>query len=278
MSKIFSIVFISLFVLSSQQCGPDKQTTKSAHFDREETSDSIFYNLVSTSPSPIELELGHKKDIASNIVLKEFTLLKSNDTAYGVLRFPKSLLDNVDEKSLIADHILIDYFYGNSKTAAHREDYLYALPFELGKSYKVSQSFYGKKSHFTTESKFAVDFAMPVGTKIVAAREGVVVYTLDQFKKSGGKEFKKKANKIVILHDDGTFASYSHLKHQGTVVQKGDRVEKGQHIGYSGNTGYTSGPHLHFAVRLPRDICVPVYFENYKGKVLKKGKYYKRIQ
>jgi murein DD-endopeptidase MepM/ murein hydrolase activator NlpD len=64
----------------------------------------------------------------------------------------------------------------------------------------------------------------------------------------------------------------------GALIKKGDSVKRWQHIEYSGNTGYSGGAHLHFAARLPKDICVPVYFEGYENKVLKKGDYVKRIK
>ena len=54
------------------------------------------------------------------------------------------------------------------------------------------------------------------------------------------------------MHSDGTFADYSHLKHQGAMVKKGDYIKKDQLIGYSGSTGFASGPHLHFAVFINR--------------------------
>ena len=53
---------------------------------------------------------------------------------------------------------------------------------------------------------------------------------------------------VRILHDDGTYAIYAHLNTNTIRVKPGDRVERGQYIADSGNTGYSSGPHLHFAV------------------------------
>ena len=57
-----------------------------------------------------------------------------------------------------------------------------------------------------------------------------------------------------IVHDDGTMALYAHLREGGVLVRVGQRVEKGQQIGLSGNTGFTSGPHLHFALQVNRDM------------------------
>jgi murein DD-endopeptidase MepM/ murein hydrolase activator NlpD len=53
-----------------------------------------------------------------------------------------------------------------------------------------------------------------------------------------------------VLHDDGSMALYAHLREGGVLVRAGERVTLGQMIGYSGSTGYSSGPHLHFAVQV----------------------------
>jgi murein DD-endopeptidase MepM/ murein hydrolase activator NlpD len=58
------------------------------------------------------------------------------------------------------------------------------------------------------------------------------------------------SNSIRILHDDGSMAVYAHLQVGRAQVYVGMRVQAGQLIAYSGNTGFSSGPHLHFAVQV----------------------------
>ena len=171
----------------------------------------------------------------------------------------------------------INYFLGGDpNTVKHDDSYLYLLPYQKGKKYSVSQGANGSFSHNNDISRYAIDFSMKVGEPVHAARGGIVVKTIEHFKKSGGRELLWKANRIIILHEDGTTASYVHLKYEGSLVEPGDTVERGQLIGYSGNTGFTRGPHLHFVVRREDDLAVPVYFEGYAGKQLQKGKRYYR--
>ncbi|MFD6415604.1 M23 family metallopeptidase [Streptomyces sp. NPDC060194] len=87
------------------------------------------------------------------------------------------------------------------------------------------------------------DFAVPVGKKVVAAHGGTVV-------KAGGNgagDGPAYGNAVVIRHDNGTYSQYAHLSR--VDVNVGDRVETGEHIALSGNTGNSSGPHLHFEIR-----------------------------
>jgi len=167
-----------------------------------------------------------------------------------------------------------------SKDAKHRRNYLYRLPYTRGESHMVSQGFNGKSTH-KGHSQYAVDFKMDVGTKIYAARGGIVVKTKEDSNKHGfAKEFAKYGNYVTILHDDGTFGTYYHLKKGGVLVSVGQRVDRGEALGYSGNTGYTSGPHLHFAVFKALDTLktqsLPVKFISVKGIVTnpKAGTYY----
>ena len=97
----------------------------------------------------------------------------------------------------------------------------------------------------------AVDIAMPVGTDVVAARDGIVFDVSSTNFKGGpdADQYADLANIVRILHDDGTFALYAHLNWNSIRVNPGDRVQAGQYIADSGNTGFSSGPHLHFAVQ-----------------------------
>jgi murein DD-endopeptidase MepM/ murein hydrolase activator NlpD len=105
-------------------------------------------------------------------------------------------------------------------------------------------------THKSLASYYAVDIAMPIGTDIFAAREGVVFEVAGDYFRSGldPKRDGPAANVILVLHDDGTYAIYAHLNWNSIRVRRGDRVSRGQYIADSGNTGFSSGPHLHFAV------------------------------
>ena len=162
----------------------------------------------------------------------------------------------------------------------HDNSFLYRLPYAIGESHKVTQGFNGEKTHQNT---FAIDWAMPEGTPVYAAREGIVIDKEERYSEGGTEEkYKSKENHINILHDDGTIASYVHLKKHGALVDIGDSIKAGDKIGYSGDTGYSSGPHLHFDVfGINKDLemdTIPVRFLNEDAdKELKAGKFYTAI-
>jgi len=146
----------------------------------------------------------------------------------------------------------------------------YWPPIAPGQSFQISQAFDGSFSHTDEQNKYAVDIVMPVGTPVYAARSGIVLEAEDDFFKGGNnKAYSSKANNIRILHDDGSMAVYAHLELEKTQVYPGLAVMAGQLIGYSGNTGFTSGPHLHFAVQINKGmelVSVPFTFFNPAGQ------------
>ncbi|MGM0370357.1 MAG: M23 family metallopeptidase, partial [Bacillota bacterium] len=154
---------------------------------------------------------------------------------------------------------------------------LYLFPYTHGEKYKLSQGYNGSYSHQNT---LALDFAMDRGTKIRAARDGRVVQVKEDSNTGGASErYNEYANYITIYHSDGTFAKYVHLQYNGARVRVGDKVTAGQLIGYSGNTGWSQGPHLHFevfkAVKMGQQT-VATKFQNRKrrGIRVQPGKYY----
>jgi murein DD-endopeptidase MepM/ murein hydrolase activator NlpD len=131
------------------------------------------------------------------------------------------------------------------------ESYPYYFPFEDGQVFKVTQGYNTRGTH-SGASRYSVDFGMSIGTPVCASRDGVVVGVKDTSTKGGPyRKYRYYANYIIIYHDDGTFSEYLHLKSGGSAVKVGDKVKAGDIIGFSGNTGYTLGPHLHFMVLKP---------------------------
>ncbi len=134
--------------------------------------------------------------------------------------------------------------------ATHNPVEPYRAPFAMSSNHQITQAYPEALTHTAPDSYFAVDVAMPIGTDIVAARDGVV-FDVASKNFRGGLDPKvdgPSANVVRILHDDGTYAIYAHLNTNTIRVKPGDRVERGQYIADSGNTGFSSGPHLHFAV------------------------------
>lgn len=119
------------------------------------------------------------------------------------------------------------------------------VPFACGRIYTVSQG-HDTGSHKHNDT-YAWDFRMPEGTPIVAARDGVVRLARGDSTQGGCDEkFAPKANYVVISHGDGLETQYLHFS--AVVVKAGARVRQGQLIGFSGSTGWSCGPHLHFKV------------------------------
>ena len=135
--------------------------------------------------------------------------------------------------------------------------------------FQISQSFNGRFSHDQQPSQFAVDFSMDVGVDIRAARDGTVIVAKDNYNFGGKSDyFLDKANHVMVLHADGSIAVYAHILSGSATVSHGDQVVAGQRIARSGESGFTTGPHLHFA--LLRNVgavlmSVPFQFKDAQG-------------
>lgn len=159
--------------------------------------------------------------------------------------------------------------FGDPK-ATHRPPRPYRAPFAVAQRFRVTQAFPTRRTHVDEGSFYAVDIAMPVGTPIYAAREGTVIEVATRFFEGGADpKNASQANLVRILHPDGTMAIYAHLQWDSIRVHPGQIVKRGEYIANSGNTGFTTGPHLHFAVQRDTGLTlasVPVEFANATGQ------------
>jgi murein DD-endopeptidase MepM/ murein hydrolase activator NlpD len=129
------------------------------------------------------------------------------------------------------------------------------------KKYSLSASF-AQNGGMWAHKHSGQDFAVPSGTQVVAAHGGTVV-------KAGGNgagDGPAYGNAVVIKHGNGTYSQYAHLSR--VTVHVGQIVKTGQEIAKSGNTGNSSGPHLHFEIRTTPNYgsaIDPVKFLRAKG-------------
>ncbi|HEY9715337.1 MAG TPA: M23 family metallopeptidase [Chroococcales cyanobacterium] len=183
-------------------------------------------NLTPTSPMPCTFLLKHPAT--------HEPFLSFRQTAPGRWHYGK--WKSHYERGLVSDRPTVDY--------------IYSLPYSSTEKHKIGQTYFGEFSHQQgTHSQYAVDFDMPVGTSILAARPGTVMAVRGDSSQGGpDKRYERCGNYVIVDHGDGTYAEYWHLRQAGVLVRLGQPVQVGTPIGLSGETGFARGPHLHFEV------------------------------
>lgn len=183
-------------------------------------------NIVSDPPLPLRLTLAAHAE-------RTVTRLRSLDPA-------RPARAEVRCKAVLGD-----------PAATPADNVHYRLPFYAGTAWTLQQGFNGPFSHQTDQSRYALDFGVPIGTPVLAARGGTVMEVEEEFRGHGLdlERYGDRANYVRILQDDGSMAVYAHLAPESVIVVPGDRVRAGDFLGKSGDTGYTTGPHLHFVVQ-----------------------------
>ena len=234
-------------VLSIRQLGPDNDPRW------------VFHNRAQ-GPVAVRVSFARAENVVSYPELPEVFVLP------GATEQELLTIGPLDERRSWRYRLQTETVLGDP-AARHTPSRPYRPPFASGESFVIGQAFGGDFSHTEPASYHAVDISMPVGTPIHAAREGVVMDQARWFHGAGtNRDYHgQRANFIRILHDDGTMAVYAHLDYDGIRVFTGQRVRRGQLIGKSGNTGFTTGPHLHFAIQKNRDmalVSVPFQFED----------------
>lgn len=151
-----------------------------------------------------------------------------------------------------------------------RDDYW--LPYSRGEKYQVTQSYYGGFSH-VGKIAYSIDFAMEEGTDILAVKGGKII-GIEQSQTKSCMSGGCLGNYIVIKHDEDSTSMYYHLKPESIPedVELNGYVQRGQKIAESGNTGWSTGAHLHFTLMTTPEVdsvwgeSKPIMFEEFYFK------------
>ena len=267
--------FLRAIFLSFLIGGVSQVSGQSLKMPERFSTDSVHFDLQNGYYAPIYMQLKSGPAFGTGIRMPEKIVIPARDTLYNFLAIPRALCRDTSQFER-ENFFTTGQSLGDPSNSVHDDKVQYTLPFPPGKGYPILQGWNGRFSHRSHQSRYALDFEMPIGDTVCAARDGIVVRMIDKYTENGGPEYRTKANQVVILHEDGTLAFYVHLDHKGVFVVPGDAVCAGQPVGLSGNTGFSTKPHLHFVVREAPDRAVPVYFEDYPRKKLKQGRTYFR--
>ncbi len=212
----------------------------------DQSAKGIHLYAINNGHCPVTVSMGFDKltNLKADAKLPVLKVIPNDGEEYLIVT-----LTQKDKRKDTGYSYKFNYAIGNTINTVHDENHAYLLPYEKGIKGTVGQGYHGKFSHHNMK---ALDFNLKEGTGVLAARAGIVI-AVKEDSNSGCKSRKCKslANYILVYHEDGSFASYVHLKKNGSEVKAGDLVKAGQLIGYSGNTGWSSGPHLHFEVYIP---------------------------
>jgi len=238
-----------------------RMRTESIGGRRQQIIDNLIHG-----PVQIELRLTKSDNVRTEPALPRTFVLKRDFTGELVRYLPR-------RKDRSWSYQVTSRYVPGMPGVQPDRNHRYLPPWPAGQQFIVSQGFHGKTTHNSPDAIYAVDIPMPVGTPIVATREGVVMEVHQDYYGAGQdrERFGARANAIRIHHADGTMAIYAHLDVESALVQPGDVVLAGETIARSGNTGFSSGPHLHFAIQVNAGMrleSIPFHFLQAGGKLV----------
>ncbi|MFL6589899.1 MAG: M23 family metallopeptidase [Chthoniobacterales bacterium] len=257
-------VALALFGFTSCQVFAAEESPPNVRFIKEQVGDVLTVTVKSDYLTEFTVTLEATMENVTPSRPVPFTVESAGRRSFQLVRFQRT-----DKRRAWSCHYQPFCQFG-ARRSTTTNDADYSMPFGPGR-YVVMQGPRGSFSHFAgTGSENAVDWTVPVGTVVCAARDGRVV-GVKQDSNVGGPDpsFRPYANYIIIKHSDGTFAEYIHLQKDGALVQLGDQVTVGQPIGLSGQTGFASKPHLHFdvfqAIDGKRKLSLPFRLKTSRG-------------
>jgi len=212
---------------------------------------SLEMPTYATGSKEIKFIIKNNNIVPNAVKLLVYNSVNSEIIANAIFTAPKSQSEKTialnDGKTAPSSlNYSFTYSVGASVKGIDEDNFLY--PLDLAVKATVSQSRDGPQTSHINDPN-AIDFSAPEGTIIIASKSGIVISAVDSFKIGGlDPSLVDKQNYINIYHDDGATSNYGHLSYASLLVAPGTQVTKGQPIARVGNTGLTSGSHLHFGV------------------------------
>lgn len=235
-----------------------------ANIDINQTieKESVLFTLGNPLMCPIQVVL-NSDDKILNQKFDTLILASKRDTSFSI--------KNLNEKVKISYSVK----YGDKRKKINNERF--QLPFSKGKKVLIIQGNNDDYSHNKIGNKYAIDFTLNQNDTIKSAGNGYVVGVIQDYKITGiGEQYDPFANFVTVYNPkSGLFIDYVHLKYKSSLVKVGDKIAKGQALGFVGMTGNTDIEHLHFNVLVPNRkgilVSYPIEFESYEGEILRKN-------
>ncbi|MBL4667682.1 MAG: M23 family metallopeptidase [Flavobacteriales bacterium] len=274
MKNVFILLILSFFILPSH-AKDSEELFEVFNIRNEEDGSTVVYATNNyMCDESVLIEFNTLKNMEADVKLPFRTVVPAGSKKYKLFTLT---IKNRSKGSQLG--YTTRFCHGNAFEGEHDDKHVYTIPYKEGEQYGIGQAYGGRFSHYMKGKTHAIDFTMPEGTSICAARDGIVIFVKDDSNKHGKTiKYQSYGNYITIYHSDGTMANYFHLKKNGSKVKVGDKVKAGEVIALSGNTGWSSGPHLHFQVfRFDENMevkSVATKFRQVEGKaiILKKSK------
>ena len=221
--------------------------------------DSVSFTFDNPLTCPIQIVL-NSDDKILNQKFDTLILASKKDTSFSI--------QNLNEKVKISYSVNL----GDKRKKINNEKL--QLPFSKGKKVRIVQGNNSNYTHNKIGNKYAIDFALNKKDTIKSADNGYVVGVIQDYNISGvGEQYDPFANFVTVYNPkSGLFIDYVHLKYKGSLVKVGDKITKGQTLGFVGMTGNTDVLHLHFNALVPNKkgilVSYPIEFDAYKGESL----------
>ncbi|RDE51995.1 MAG: M23 family peptidase, partial [Candidatus Accumulibacter meliphilus] len=219
---MFVAVFCSLTLMAAEQ----QNYPFTLETIKEGNSNSIVARNRGAAAVSVRISLANSRNAAPDRPFPLYAVVPPGSGSISVARIRPAATGASYSFRTQTSWMLGDYHARQSAGA------IYRLPYANGLAFHIGQAPGGPLStHRTPDSEFAVDIGMPERTPVVAARDGIVVYT-EASESYGGRhpDLMSRANAVRIQHSDGTIALYAHLAHGGVNVFPGQRVKAGMQI------------------------------------------------